>query len=346
MKTKQRASLPLLLPARVVFTLLCFSIIACKSEKTSEQDAGSADVVMDTTALLAKTPIQALAPDTISRVPTSPAPATPEWRLGFAAAEKVFFIELLPSNQEICDERDELVSTVTASLELHEGAVALPFEKATLLQNVSIVNPQEWTVVDVQGKVWRESFAKLATFFGEGNYGGYYLASESFRGEEQSIEWPSDQNLIFAIANAPAHPPKVRLPLSSIPTGEYGSPIEDPDFLPSDYRNILNLPEVLATLGDRLDTLNVRSALVFGNSIQALIDEEAKTLWLLNYDWSEDSTSLAEGCKLWGIFRIAGSAFAPLFLSKFVCLNVDAYDLYYLNFAFLHCSLISALAKV
>lgn len=301
MKTKRRCRV-----GACSAVLLALMIVACGPGPSDRQEALRTETATDSTRMVST--------DTTRNVPFTMPPAQPVWRLGFAGAPDVFFIELLPAKPEICDERDQLVSEIASAPGL-EGAVLLAFGQAAQLGNVDLLNPPTWTMVDMKGRVWQQSFSKLAAVASDVHTGCYYLTS-GFPlvppGPLFPIEWPKDQNLIFAIAGTVSTPPAIHLPLFDVPTDQYGQPRMDPEFLPPQYALILDLPAVRAALADSIPTARVEETIVFGNCLVAHWGANSDTLWTINHSWRAEHQEPL--WKHWGILRADDEGFVPLYL--------------------------------
>lgn len=315
------------LGAFLVNCLLSFMISACTQEKTSNKNTIDVTVKEDSThTQTARASLNLTARDTTQRVPFSEFPTTPEWRLGFTASDGVELIEILPTSPELYDERDRLVSELY-SPEKSSGVVLLSYGRASTLKKTAVLNPPQWTILDLHGNLRKETFTKLTAIAAEYNSGCYYLAPESFRPEDQEIvpiAEITDANLIFAIAGEPRKRPLMRLPLFDIPRDKDGTFTENAAFLPRNYRALLDLPEIKALFDDSAR----QSIEIFGNAIVATIAQSPDTLWAINFFGPGDGSN----SNLFGIFREMAAGGEPLFLEGNSPLKSDFDYMYFAGF--------------
>ncbi len=190
---------------------------------------------------------------------------------------------------------------------LSYGLVLLPYSKLNV-SNSDLVNPREWTVLDLHDKTVRKSFGLLGIFMGSlmtTTEGGYHLASlaaapvDPFLGIRKE---PSPDDVVFGFAG----PMKGRIHLKtklSETKWENSLPVEDPAGLPPGFEMAKQLLDDGKTEGQRF---------LFGTSIEAIVRKQMATLWLLNYS-HPDTT---KGSHPWGIFMEDGGGLQPLYIYK------------------------------
>src|SRR2546421_3471121 len=112
-------------------------------------------------------------------VPFTPEPRQLQWRIGFELGNATILEapELNPENDSKLAMR-EAERVLTASF-LSYGLALLPYSKVTT-RNAQLVNPRQWTILDLLGKTARKSFQALGVFMGKRmttTEGGYHLVS-------------------------------------------------------------------------------------------------------------------------------------------------------------------------
>lgn len=242
-------------------------------------------------------------------VPFTPEPRTPQWRIGFDLGNAIILEtpELNPKGDpKLAIEEAE---RVLPDPELSFGLALLPFAKVTI-QSSQLVNPKQWTVVDLQGKTANHTFRSIAVFMGNQmttTEGGYHLVSvplvpsSPFLGVRRQA---SPDDLIFAFAGPLKRKPVVQTRLSET-RWENLLPVEDPADLPPGY-------ETAKQLLDDSGTPPAQRRFLYGTSIQASIQNRSTRLWLLNY--SHPDTTM--GTHPWGIFAERQGGIDTLYISK------------------------------
>jgi hypothetical protein len=241
-------------------------------------------------------------------VPFTPEPRVPQWRLGFDLGNAIVLEtpELNPKGDPklAVDEAERALPDPVLSF----GLALLPFSKITT-QTQQLVNPKQWTIVDLQGKTTNHTFQAIAVFMGRQmatTEGGYHLVSlplvpsSPFLGVRRQ---PSVESLIFAFAGRLKRKLVVQTRLSET-RWENLLPVEDPAGLPLGY-------ETAKQLLDNGGAPDQRRFL-YGTSIHAVIQNRATKLWLLNY--SHPDTTV--GTHPWGIFAERQGSLEPLYVSK------------------------------
>jgi hypothetical protein len=192
------------------------------------------------------------------------------------------------------------------------GLALLPFMKVNVRRE-QLVNPKQWTVMDLEGRTRQRSFQGIGVFMGSRmttTEGGYHLVSvaampaEPFMGVRQEA---SGENLIFALAGN-LKSKHVRTKFSET-KWENSLPVENPADVPAGYETAKQLLE------DSNDNAKPEAGqrFLYGTSIEALIRNRLSKLWLLNY--SHPDTTI--GTHPWGIFlEQSDGALEPLYIYK------------------------------
>jgi hypothetical protein len=241
-------------------------------------------------------------------VPFTPAPRTAQWRIGFDLGNAIIL-----ETPELNPKGDPKLAVEEAERALPDpvlsfGLALLPFSKITTSAQ-QLLNPKQWTVVDLQGKTANHTFQTIAVFMGRQMTtmeGGYHLASLAlvpstpFLGVRRQA---SSESLIFAFAGPLKKKLVVQTRLSET-RWENLLPVEEPAGLPAGYEAAKQLLDDGST-GDQRRFL-------YGTSIQAVIQNRATKLWLLNY--SHPDTAI--GTHPWAIFEERQGSLEPLYISK------------------------------
>ena len=240
-------------------------------------------------------------------IPFTPEPRTAQWRLGFDLGNAIILEtpELNPKGDAklALDEAERLLPDP----ELSFGLAFLPFTKIST--QAQLVNPRQWTTVDLLGKPANHTFQRVAVFMGSlmtSAEGGYHLVSvplvpsTPFMGVRRQA---SSEDLIFAFAGPLKKKPLVQPRLSET-RWENLLPVEDPMDLPSGY-------EAAKKLLDDGSAPDQRRFL-YGTAIQASVQNRSSKLWLLNY--SHPDTTM--GTHPWGIFAEDAGGLQPLYIFK------------------------------
>jgi len=240
-------------------------------------------------------------------VPFTSEPRQPQWRIGFNLGNVTILEtpELNPDNDfaAAVREADRLLPRPGLSF----GLALLPFMKVNL-QSKQLVNPRQWTILDLEGKSNARSFQGLGIFMGSqmtSTEGGYHLVSMGSMPNEPFLavrKEPFSGNLIFAFTGN-VKSKHLRTKLSET-KWENLLPVEDPANLPAGYE------AVKESLDDNVPSPPER--FIYGTSIEALIRGRLVKLWLLNYS-HPDTT---KGSHPWGIFMEQSGRLEPLFVNK------------------------------
>jgi hypothetical protein len=247
-------------------------------------------------------------PPAPTAVPFTPEPRQLQWRIGFDLGNAVVLEtpELNPENDTKLAVR-EAERTLPHPL-LAFGLALLPASKISV-RTQQLVNPRQWTILDLQGKTSRKSFQGLGVFMGTrmtSTEGGYHLvsvaamASNPFFGIRKE---PAPQDLIFGFAG----PLKGKIQIhtkASETKWENLLPVEDPATLPAGY---LSAKELLDD-----PSSGQQQRFLYGTSIEALIRNRIRKIWLLNY--SHPDTTM--GTHPWGIFLEEGGGLQALYIDK------------------------------
>jgi hypothetical protein len=241
-------------------------------------------------------------------VPFTPEPRTPQWRIGFDLGNAIVLEtpELNPKGDpKLAIEEAERVLPDPA---LSFGLALLPFAKVTT-QTSQLVNPKQWTTVDLQGKATNHAFQSIAVFMGSqmtAMEGGYHLVSvplvpsSPFLGIRRQA---SSEDLIFAFAGPMKKKVAVQTRLSET-RWEKLLPVEDPADLPPGYETAKQLLDDGGSPDQR--------RFLYGTAIQASIENRTTKLWLLNY--SHPDTAI--GTHPWGIFAERQGGLDALYITK------------------------------
>jgi len=241
-------------------------------------------------------------------VPFTPEPRQLQWRMGFDLGNAVV-LESPELNPE---------SNVKSALEEAERVLPRPFldfclallpSSSVALQKERLVNPRQWTILDLRSRTSRRSFQALGVFMGRrmaSNEGGYHLVSlpamaiNPFLGLRRE---PAAEDLIFGFAGQLKEKLQIHTKLSET-KWENLLPVEDPTNLPAGYLVAKELLDDHPSDG--------QERFVYGTSIEALVHNRIKKLWLLNYS-HPDTTA---GTHPWGIFLEENGGLQPLYIYK------------------------------
>ncbi|HLH31902.1 MAG TPA: hypothetical protein VKY31_11925 [Terriglobia bacterium] len=240
-------------------------------------------------------------------VPFTPEPRELQWRIGFDLGNTTVLEtpELNPekdTNRAVREAERVLVEPL-----LSWGLGMLPYAKVTVA-NAQLVNPREWTILDLQNKAIRKSFQILGVFMGTRmttTEGGYHLVSlpavprDPFLGVRKE---PSPETLVFGFAGRTKGRLQLRTRLSET-KWENLLPVEDPADLPAGYEQAKQLLE---------DGKSETQRYLYGTAIEATVRNRLSKIWLLNYS-HPDTT---KGTHPWGIFIEEGSGLQPLYIYK------------------------------
>ena len=233
-------------------------------------------------------------PPSPTPVPYTPEPRQVQWRLGFDLGNAIVL-----EAPELNPEKDfksavDQAERILPHPDLSFGLALLPFMKVNVRKE-QLLNPRQWTVMDLEGRTKQRNFQGIGVFMGyqmTTTEGGYHLVSmaampqQPFMGVRQEA---SGENLIFAFAGN-LKSKHVRTKFSET-KWENSLPVENADDLPSGYE---------ATKQSLEDPGNAApQRFLYGTSIEALIRNRVSKLWLLNY--SHPDTTM--GTHPWGIFQ-------------------------------------------
>ena len=112
-------------------------------------------------------------------VPFTPEPRAPQWRIGFDLGNA-----LIVETPELNPKGDPRLAIEEAERALPDrqlsfGLALLPFSKIAT-ENQQLLNPKQWTVVDLQGKTAKHAFQSIGVFMGRrmtSTEGGYHFVS-------------------------------------------------------------------------------------------------------------------------------------------------------------------------
>lgn len=240
-------------------------------------------------------------------VPYTTEPRQVQWRLGFDLGNAVVLEtpELNPDNnfKKAVNEAERIVTEPGLTF----GLALLPYTKLNVRKE-QLVNPRQWTIMDLDGRIRQRSFQGIGVFMGSQmttTEGGYHLVSIASIPEEPVIglrQEASGEDLILAFAgNLKAKHIRTK---SFETKWENSLPVEDTANLPAGYEAAKQL----------LDDSNGGSdqRFLYGTSIEALIQNRITTLWLLNY--SHPDTTIRT--HPWGIFSEQAGKLDPLYVYK------------------------------
>src|SRR5262245_46835267 len=245
---------------------------------------------------------------TPTRVPFTPAPRQLQWRIGFDLGNAVIL-----ETPELNPQSD--VRSAVGEAERVLGAPFLDFGLGLLpvsnvaIQNQQLVNPRQWTILDLQGKATRKAFQALGVFVGKRmttTEGGYHLislpemASSPFLGVRKE---PSPQDVIFDFAGHVKGKLQIHTKLSET-KWENLLPVEDEAGLPAGHNSAKELLDDHSADGQQ--------RFLYGTSIQAIIRNRISKVWLLNY--SHPDTTL--GTHPWGIFIEEAGGLQPIYIYR------------------------------
>jgi hypothetical protein len=268
-------------------------------------------------------------------LPFTAQPRQLEWRIGFDLGNAVILEapELNPENDERSeckpDRAQPLCNVKLAVREaerllpsppLEFGLALLPASKVTTRAG-ALVNPRQWTILDLKGKTDRKTFQALGVFMGRrmtSTEGGYHLVSVQsmpitpFLGLRRE---PAPEDLIVGFAGPLKGKPQIHTKLSET-KWEKSLPVEDPANLPPGYLSAKQLLDDHSSGAerepDRAKPQDGQQRFLYGTSIEALIRNRLSKLWLLNY--SHPDTTI--GTHPWGIFVEEAGGLQPLYIYK------------------------------
>src|SRR5439155_3358534 len=253
-------------------------------------------------------------------IPFTPEPRQLQWRIGFDLGNAVILEtpELNPENDIKLAVRE--AERVLPRPLLAFGLALLPASKVSV-RTQQLLNPRQWTILDLPGKTSRKSFQALGVFMGTrmtSSEGGYHLvsvaamASDPFLGVRKE---PAPQDLIFGFAGPMKGRIQLRTKLSETKWDNL-LPVEDPTNLPAGYESAKQLLDDHSADGQQ--------RFLYGTSIEALIKNKLNKLWLLNY--SHPDTTI--GTHPWGIFVEEAGGLQPLYIYK-PASSADPYVAYF-----------------
>ena len=240
-------------------------------------------------------------------VPFTPEPRQVQWRLGFDLGNAVILEapELNPENdfKAAVNEADRVLPHPGLTF----GLALLPYMKVNV-RTQQLVNPRQWTILDLQGKTREKSFQGIGVFMGTqmtSTEGGYHLISLAAMPIDPWVgvrKEPYPGNLVFGFTG---NLKSKRLRTKLFETKwENLLPVEDTADLPAGY-------ESAKALLDEHDG-DYQQRFLYGTAIEALIRGRLSKLWLLNY--SHPDTTIAT--HPWGIFLEQSGKLEPLYIYK------------------------------
>lgn len=240
-------------------------------------------------------------------VPFTPEPRDLQWRIGFDLGNTTVL-----ETPELNPNRDYRGAVGVADRILPDpllswGLGLLPFARLEI-ENSQLVNPRQWTVLDLQNKAVRKSFQLIGVFMGTRmttTEGGYHLVSVAIAPRDPFFgvrKEPSPDTLVFAFAGRAKGRLQLRTKLAETKWAN-SLPAEDPADFPAGYEKAKQLLD---------DGKSGPQRYLYGTSIEAMVRNQLSKLWLLNY--SNPDTTM--GTHPWGIFVEEGSEIKPLYIFK------------------------------
>jgi hypothetical protein len=231
-----------------------------------------------------------------------------QWRIGFDLGNAVVLEtpELNPRNDVKSAVKE--AERVLPDPFLDFGLALLPASKVTV-QTQQLVNPHQWTVLDLKGKTSRRVFQALGVFLGRrqtSTEGGYHLVSVAAMPSEPFLalrKEPAPQDLVFGFAGSLKRNLEIHTKLSET-KWENLLPVDDPANLPAGYMSAQELLDDHSSDGQK--------RFLYGTAIEAVTRNRINKLWLLNY--SHPDTTL--GTHPWGVFVEEGGDLRPLYVYK------------------------------
>lgn len=250
----------------------------------------------------------------------TPEPRQLQWRIGFDLGNALVLEapELNPDKdiKSAVQEADRILPNPS----LNFGLALLPVSKVKIRTD-QLVNPRNWTILDLHGNTTHKTFQALGVFMGRrmtSTEGGYHLVSlpamplSPFLGVRKEA---APEDLLIGFAGPTKGKLLLRTKLSET-KWENLLPVEDPATLPAGY----------ASAKEQLDdhTSNGQQRFLYGTSIEARIRNRPAKLWLLNY--SHPDTTM--GTHPWGIFEERNGGLETLYIFKPVA-SGDPYVAYF-----------------
>ncbi len=241
-------------------------------------------------------------------VPFTAEPRQAQWRLGFDLGN----IEILET-PELNPENDFKAAVREAERILPHpllsfGLALLPYMKVNT-RSQQLVNPRQWTLLNLQNRTRQRTFQGIGVFMGDRmttTEGGYHLVSTLAMPRDPFVglrKEPSPDDLIVGFAGNPKGKLQLRTKLSET-KWENLLPVEDPSGLPAGY-------EAAKELLDPHDP-GGSERFLYGTSIEASIRNRIGKLWILNY--SQPDTT--KGSHPWGVFLEEPGGLQPLYVFK------------------------------
>ncbi|HEY2381659.1 MAG TPA: hypothetical protein VGK48_10825 [Terriglobia bacterium] len=246
-------------------------------------------------------------PPSPTRVPFTPEPRELQWRIGFDLGNATVL-----ETPELNPNQDYRGAVGVADRILPDpllgwGLGLLPYARLEIAYS-QLLNPREWTVLDLQNKVIRKSFQLIGVFMGTRmttTEGGYHLVSAAIAPRDPFFgvrKEPSPETLVVGFAGRARGRLQLRTKLSETKWAN-SLPAEDPADMPAGYGNAKQLLD---------DGTSGVMRYLYGTSIEAMVRGRLSKLWLLNY--SNPDTTM--GTHPWGIFIEDGSQIQPLYIFK------------------------------
>ena len=242
-------------------------------------------------------------------IPFTAEPRQSQWRIGFDLGNAVVLEtpELNPETNVVSALRE--AERVLPRPFLDFGLALLPSAKVTFKRE-RLVNPRQWTILDLKSRTSRKSFQALGVFMGRrmtSNEGGYHVVSlaalpiDPFLGLRRE---PAPEDLIFGFAGPVKGKLLVHTKLSET-KWENLLPVKE---------ETANLPAGYASAKELLDDhpTDPQERFIYGTSIEAVMRNRLSKLWLLNY--SHPDTTI--GTHPWGIFLEENGGLVPLYIYK------------------------------
>jgi hypothetical protein len=242
-----------------------------------------------------------------SPVPHTTQPRQLQWRIGFDLGNATILEtpELNPDGdykRAVSDAQHVIKSAL-----LSFGLALLPYSKMEI-SDLRLVNPKDWTILDLHNKTTRKSFQYLGVFMGTRmttTEGGYHLVSLAVPAQDAFLgtrKEPAPGDLIFGFSGPIKRRLQLRTKLAET-KWENLLPVEDPTALPAGYEAAKQLLDDHKDEGPRY---------LYGTSIEATVGNRLSTAWLLNYS-HPDTT---KGTHPWGIFVEEEGGLRPLYIYK------------------------------
>jgi hypothetical protein len=242
-------------------------------------------------------------------IPFTAEPRQSQWRIGFDLGNAVVLEtpELNPETEVVSALRE--AERVLPRPFLDFGLALLPASKVTV-KNERLINPRQWTILDLKSKTSRKSFQALGVFMGRrmtSSEGGYHVVSLPSMPINPFLALrrePAPEDLIFGFAGPVKGKLQVHTKFSETKWENLLPVKEEQAELPAGYMAAKGLLDDHPTDG--------QERFLYGTSIEAVIRNRIGKLWLLNY--SHPDTTI--GTHPWGIFLEENGGLVPLYIYK------------------------------